>query len=62
MWGNNSVDASLRALLHGYATVAWQGDLGYAIDATVVTESVAADDAKGNRTYTMQGFWCLTVQ
>lgn len=53
MWGNNSVDASLRALLHGYATVAWQGDLGYAIDATVVTESATADDAKGNRTYTM---------
>lgn len=50
-WGNNTADLDVRALLHGYSTVAMQSGGQFGIDATVCTAEYA-DDASGNRTYT----------
>ncbi|MEA4928185.1 MAG: ABC transporter substrate-binding protein [Candidatus Limiplasma sp.] len=52
MWGNNTIDANIRALLHGYGTVAWDPAGVYSIDATVVTNLTAVENARGDRTYT----------
>ena len=37
MWGNNTSDIDVRAMLHGYATVAWTNEASYIPDATAVT-------------------------
>lgn len=52
MWGNNSVDASIRSLLHGYGTITWKFTGAYGVDNTVVSSLTSVDDAQGNRTYT----------
>ncbi len=51
MWGDNTVDASVRSLLHGYSTVAWETDGTFAVDPTVVAANTVTQDARGNRTY-----------
>ncbi len=52
MWGNNTSDIDVRAMLHGYSTVAWTNEAVYAVDDSVVTVTGAAVDADGNKTYT----------
>lgn len=52
MWGNNSSDMDIRAMVHGYGTVAWVKDGDFVIDPTIVTDVQYADDKSGNRTYT----------
>jgi peptide/nickel transport system substrate-binding protein len=52
MWGNNTSDIDVRAMLHGYSTVAWTNDATYAVDASVVAVRPPTEDADGNRTYT----------
>lgn len=52
MWGNNSVDASIRSLLHGYGTITWKFAGAYGVDDTVASSLTSVDDAQGNRTYT----------
>ena len=32
MWGNNTSDIDVRAMLHGYSTVAWTNEAVYAVD------------------------------
>ncbi len=51
MWGNNSSDMDVRAMVHGYATVAWVKDGDFVIDSTTVKEVECTDDSSGNRTY-----------
>ena len=51
MWGNNTSDIDVRALLHGQSTVAWTMERQYGIDETVVAD-VKATTEKGNKTYT----------
>ena len=53
LWGANTVDASIRSLLTGYATVAWSFTGAYGVDGSVVTDFMTEDDARGNRTYTL---------
>ena len=54
MWGDNTSDIDVRMLLHGYNLIQWNGERGsYGIDPTVVTGISAADDPRGNRTYTI---------
>jgi peptide/nickel transport system substrate-binding protein len=53
MWGNNAVDADIRNMLHGYATVAMNYDGEYQIDETVVKDLAVSDDIGGGRTYTI---------
>lgn len=50
MWGNNSVDLDIRAMLHGYDTVCPQED--FAPDPTVVKRVETAEDERGV-TYTL---------
>lgn len=52
MWGNNAVDADIRAMLHGYGTVMWIDAGAYAIDETVAVDFSAMDGAEG-RIYTI---------
>ena len=54
MWGNNTADMDVRALLHGYDLMQWKGDVGaYGIDDSVVSGLVVTDDQNGDRTYTV---------
>ena len=54
MWGNATSDIDVRALLHGYNLVYWNGEQGlFVADPSVVTEVATEDDAAGNRTYTL---------
>jgi len=52
MWGNNTSDIDVRAMLHGYSTIAWTNEATYLPDSSVVTVSPPAQDAAGNKTYT----------
>ena len=52
MWGNNTSDIDVRAMLHGYATVALTNDATYAIDNSVVTVDLPTVAGNGNKTYT----------
>jgi len=52
MWGNNTSDIDVRAMLHGYATVALTNDATYAPDSSVVTVDPPSVAANGNKTYT----------
>lgn len=52
MWGNNTSDTDVRALIHGLSTVSWTLDRQYGIDPNVITEVTAAKDNRGNKTYT----------
>ncbi len=53
MWGNATSDLDVRALIHGYNLVRWDGENGlFAHDPTVVNGIVAQDDPEtGDRTY-----------
>ena len=52
MFGNNSADIDVRALIHGYNRVNWDQNQGtYVFDETVVESVMAAEDELGNRTY-----------
>ncbi len=52
LWGNNTADMDVRALLHGYATAVWVRDKGVVLDSTVVQSLTADQGADGARTYT----------
>ena len=53
MWGNNAADMDVRALLHGYSTVAWIRTLGMALDGMPI-DDIEIDDQLpgGGRRYT----------
>ncbi len=51
MWGVNMVDANVRALVHGYSTVAWSFTGQYGIDPGVVRDFTTAENDRGDRTY-----------
>ena len=55
MWGNNTADIDVRALLHGYSTVAISRNGTYEIDQTVVREATLTEDpATGDKTYVLE--------
>ena len=52
MFGNDTADIDVRALIHGYNLVNWDQNQGvYVLDPTVVTDYRVVDDELGNRTY-----------
>lgn len=51
MFGNNTSDVDVRAMLHGYSTVAYTDDASYALDSSVVEAEVSAQ-SDGGKTYT----------
>lgn len=52
MFGNDTADIDVRALVHGYNLVNWDQNQGvYVLDPTVVIDSLVTDDELGNRTY-----------
>lgn len=57
MWGNNTADADVRALVHGCSTVAWTYNGDYQVDQTVVREVVVTQDTvTGDKTYAFSLF------
>jgi len=52
MWGNNTSDMDVRALVHGQSTVSWTMERQYGIDPTVVTDVQIDQNAYGDKTYT----------
>ncbi len=52
MWGNNTSDIDVRAMLHGYSTIAWTNDATYVPDSSVIAVEAPTEDAAGNKTYT----------
>ena len=54
MFGNDTADIDVRALIHGYNLVNWDQNQGvYVFDPTVVTDVRVVEDDVGNRTYYM---------
>ena len=54
MFGNDTADIDVRALLHGYNLVNWDQNQGvYVLDPTVVTKCEVVVDEAGNKTYMM---------
>ena len=54
MFGNDTADIDVRALIHGYNLVNWDQNQGvYVLDPTVVTDVLVTDDELGNRTYNL---------
>ena len=52
MFGNNTADIDVRALIHGYNLVNWDQNQGtYLIDESVVEDVTVAVDEEGNKTY-----------
>ena len=52
MFGNDTADIDVRALIHGYNLVNWDQNQGvYLIDESVVESVLVMDDEIGNRTY-----------
>ena len=52
MFGNNTADIDVRALIHGYNLVNWDQSQGvYLIDESVVEDVTVAMDEDGNKTY-----------
>ena len=52
MFGNDTADIDVRALIHGYNLVNWNQNQGtYIFDKSVVESVMAAEDEIGNRTY-----------
>ena len=52
MFGNDTADIDVRALIHGYNLVNWDQNQGvYLIDESVVESVMVAEDEIGNRTY-----------
>ena len=55
MFGNNTADIDVRALLHGYNLVDWDQNQGtYVINPDVVTGIQVTEDADGNHSYYME--------
>ncbi len=54
MFGNDTADIDVRALIHGYNLVNWDQNQGvYVMDPSVVTEYQVTIDDLGNKTYRM---------
>ena len=54
LFGNNTADIDVRALIHGYNLVNWDQNQGtYVMDPSVVTEVQVSMDITGNKTYKM---------
>lgn len=54
MWGNNTADLDVKALVNGYNLIRWNNAQGsFGVDPSVVSGLTAYDDAQGNRTYIM---------
>ena len=54
MFGNDTADIDVRALIHGYNLVNWDQNQGvYVIDPTVVVDEQLTMDELGNKTYTL---------
>ena len=52
MFGNDTADIDVRALIHGYNLVNWDQNQGvYLIDESVVENVMVAEDDIGNKTY-----------
>ena len=52
MFGNDTADIDVRALIHGYNLVNWDQNQGtYLIDESVVENVMVAEDDLGNKTY-----------
>ncbi|MBE5772879.1 MAG: ABC transporter substrate-binding protein [Clostridiales bacterium] len=51
LWSANTADMDVRALLHGYSTVAVGNSGIYQIDETAIANVEVKDDEAGNRTY-----------
>ena len=57
MFGNDTADIDVRALIHGYNLVNWDQNQGvYIFDKTVVQDILVVDDEVGNRTYYLELF------
>ena len=55
MFGNDTADIDVRALIHGYNLVNWDQNQGvYIFDKTVVQDILVVDDEVGNRTYYLE--------
>ena len=55
MFGNDTADIDVRALIHGYNLVNWDQNQGvYVMDPSVVTEYQVVIDELGNKTYRMK--------
>lgn len=52
MWGHNTSDMDVRALLHGYNLVAWSSQVEFVADPMVVRE-VTSKTVKGSMVYTV---------
>ncbi len=54
MFGNDTADIDVRALIHGYNLVNWDQNQGvYVMDPSIVTEYQVTIDELGNKTYRM---------
>ena len=54
MFGNDTADIDVRALIHGYNLVNWDQNQGvYVLDPTVVTDYLVTDDELGDRSYNL---------
>ena len=52
MFGNDTADIDVRALIHGYNLVNWDQNQGvYVIDESVVENLIVTGDDEGNKTY-----------
>ena len=52
MFGNDTADIDVRAMLHGYNLVNWDQEQGvYVIDESVVENSLVKENKKGDKTY-----------
>lgn len=61
MWGSNTADIDVRALLHGYNLMHWDGGEGqYTIDNSVVSGIAVMPGEKGSRTYSISLYRDLT--
>ena len=51
LWSANTADIDVRALLHGYSTVAIGQSGTYQLDQTVISHAELTEDGSGNKTY-----------
>ena len=52
MFGNDTADIDVRALIHGYNLVNWDQEQGvYVIDTSVVSDVLVTSNAEGDKTY-----------
>lgn len=54
IWGSNTTDLDVNALLNGYNLVQWDYEAGcFTVDPTVVSGLTVGDDEDGNRVYSL---------